>query len=193
MYKRSVRFFLVATLAICFLGVMAGTASAHHPIITATASCSNGAAIISYTSTSWDPGFTDGVNPEIDILFDGVKVDMGAYTFADGFQFSNQKPAPAAALSVDVEALVVGIWGDGFAPGQFAVVTVTIPTDCSIGIGRFTGGGKQVDISGLTITKGFEFDCDLHQPSNTLEINWSDASGGSHHFHMLNFLSAVCT
>jgi len=192
MYKRSVRLFLVATLAICFLGVMAGTASAHHPIITATASCSNGAAIISYTSTSWDPGFTDGVNPEIDILFDGVKVDMGAYTFADGFQFSNQKPAPAAALSVDVEALVVGIWGDGFAAGQSAVVTVTIPTDCSTGIGRFTGGGKQVDISGLTITKGFEVDCDLHQPSNNLEINWADASGGSHHFHMLNFLSAAC-
>lgn len=192
MFRRSVWLFLVAAVAICLQGIGASTASAHHPTIAATASCSNGTAIISYTSASWDPGFTDGLNPEIDILFNGVKVDMGAYTFADNFQFSNQKPAPTAALTVDVEALAVGTWGDGFAPGQSTVVTVTIPTDCSSGIGRFTGGGKQVDISGLTITKGFEVDCDLHEPSNNLEINWSDGSGGSHHFHMLTFLSASC-
>jgi hypothetical protein len=72
-------------------------------------------------------------------------------------------------------------------------VTVSIPNDCKQGNGRFTGGGKQVVAGVATVTKGFEVDCDLHQPSNNLEINWSDASGGTHHFHMLSFLSAVCT
>jgi hypothetical protein len=44
----------------------------------------------------------------------------------------------------------------------------------------------------VTITKGFEVDCDLTTPSNNLEKNWSDASG-THQFHMENFMSAMCT
>jgi hypothetical protein len=60
------------------------------------------------------------------------------------------------------------------------------------GTGRFTGGGKQVIVGVVTITKGFEVDCDLTTPSNNLEINWSDASG-THQFHMENFMSAMCT
>ena len=38
----------------------------------------------------------------------------------------------------------------------------------------------------VAITQGLELDCDLN-PSNNLEINWA-----GHHFHMLDFLSAVC-
>jgi hypothetical protein len=44
-----------------------------------------------------------------------------------------------------------------------------------------------------TLTKGFEVDCDLHQPSNNLEVNWKDPSAVAHHFHMETFDSAVCT
>lgn len=193
--KRTVSLLLIAVVAICLQGFFASTASAHHPTVTASASCVNGAAVISYTSISWDPSNlnNDGINPEIDILFNGNKVDMGAYTVANNFQFSGQKPAPLAALTVDVQAIAVGTWGDGFGPGDVSgIVTVTIPTNCGLGLGRFTGGGKQVDVTGLTITKGFEVDCDLHEPSNNLEINWQDASG-SHHFHMEEFLSAACT
>lgn len=72
-------------------------------------------------------------------------------------------------------------------------VTLTIPTNCAPGTGRFTGGGKQVAVNlvngdPVVVTKGFEVDCDLHQPSNNLEVNWE-----GNQFHMTDFLAAVCT
>jgi hypothetical protein len=108
-------------------------------------------------------------------------------------EFSGQKLAPSATTSVIVEGVASGVWDDSYTPnGQTSSETVTIPTNCSPGTGRFTGGGKVI-VGGVTITKGFEVDCDLHQPSNNLEINWADPSGGSHQFHMEDFTSAVCT
>ncbi len=56
--------------------------------------------------------------------------------------------------------------------------------------GRFTGGGKQVEVGGLTITKGLELDCDL-MGANNLEINWKD-DAGAHQFHMEDFTFARC-
>ena len=57
--------------------------------------------------------------------------------------------------------------------------------------GRFTGGGKEVDLAtGTTITKGLELDCDL-AGSNNLEISWSNATG-THQFHMEDFVQAIC-
>jgi len=167
------------------------SASAHSLTVTASASCVNGASVISFTATSWNPGGIGGSNSEIDILFDGVKVFSGAFTPASG-QFSGQLPAPSATNVVTVEGVAVGTWDDNFPNGQTSSVDVTIPSDCNPGTGRFTGGGKQVVIGVATVTKGFEVDCDLHQPSNNLEVNWQDASG-SHHFHMETFDSAVCT
>jgi hypothetical protein len=195
MYKRTVRLLLVAASAICFLGVMAGTASAHFPIVTATASCANGVAVISYTAISWNPGGTGGSDTEIDILFNGVKVDAQPFSLATTppDQFSGQMPAPSDTNTVVVEAIAVATWDDGFPSGETSTATVTIPNSCAPGTGRFTGGGKQVVVGVATVTKGFEVDCDLTTPSNNLEINWSDASGGTHHFHMENFVSAVCT
>lgn len=176
-------------------------AFAHHPIIAASAACSNGAAVINYTVTSWDQGSLivagDGDNPEIDVLFDGVAVDSGAFlpNTTPPDQFTGSQPAPQGTNSVDVQAIAVGVWGDGYGPGDVSsVVTVSIPTDCAPGTGRFTGGGKQVTLDNVVVTKGFEVDCDLHQPSNNLEINWSNpGESGSHHFHMTAFLAAVCT
>ena len=194
MFRRTAWLILMVALAFGFQGVMAGTASAHHLTVTATASCVNGAAVISYTATSWDLGSIAGSNPEIDILFNGVKVDAQAFTLPGGNVFTGQKPAPSATNTVIVEGVAIANWDDGFLATDTAPssVTVTIPTDCNPGTGRFTGGGKQVVVGVATVTKGFEVDCDLHEPSNNLEVNWSDASG-THHFHMLSFLSAVCT
>lgn len=180
-------------------------AYAHHPNIAATASCSNGIAVISYTATSWDPGSTqapgDGDNPEIDIYFNGIKVDMGAFlpNTNPPDQFSNTLPAPAATTSVDVQAVAAQAWGDGWPAGDTSsIVTVTIPTNCAPGTGRFTGGGKQVTVNDVTgdpvaVTKGFEVDCDLHQPSNNLQINWQDPAQTAHQFHMTAFTGAICT
>ena len=92
-----------------------------------------------------------------------------------------------------MEAFAAQDWGDGFVSGESDTVTVTIPTNCAPGTGRFTGGGKQVAAGVVTVTKGFEVDCDLHQPSNNLEINWQDPAQVAHHFHMTAFTSAVCT
>ena len=196
----------LALAGLALLAFQAATvqkAYAHFPIIAATASCSNGAAVISYTASSWDqnPADPGGTNPEIDIYFNGVKVDMGAFLAntnpAD--QFSNTLPAPSATNSVDVQAVAAQAWGDGWPAGDASnIVTVAIPSNCAPGTGRFTGGGKQLTINDATgdsiaVTKGFEVDCDLHQPSNNLEVNWQDPSQTAHQFHMTAFTSAICT
>jgi len=196
--------FLAGVAFVVLQGFAIQKAYAHHPNISATASCSNGAAVITYTATSWDPGSTfgppgDGDNPAIEILFNGNLVDTEPFLPSPGQippdQFTNTMTAPQGTNSVDVEAIAVSPWGDGYVPqvGDERVVTVAIPTDCAPGTGRFTGGGKQVTINlvdgnPLVVTKGFEVDCDLHQPSNNLEINWE-----GNQFHMTDFTDAVCT
>lgn len=186
---------------IVMLASTAQKAYAHSLTITATASCSNGAAVISYNVVSWDTTANpEGANPQIEVLFDGAVVDTEAFVINSipPNQFTGVMTAPQGTATVDVSAVAVGTWGDGFAPGQTSTTTVTIPTNCAPGIGRFTGGGKQVTVNDATgdpvaVTKGFEVDCDLHQPSNNLEVNWQDPAHQAHQFHMTAFLSAVCT
>lgn len=184
---------LFVTLIALFL--LASPAVAHHLTVTATASCSaTGIPVITYTVVSWDLTGIAGSDAEIDVLFNGVKVDMEAFSLAHTppNQFTNTMPAPSATNTVIVEARVAVPWDDGFPGGQTSSVTVTVPTNCAPGTGRFTGGGKQVVVGVATVTKGFEVDCDLTQPSNNLEVNWRDASG-THQFHMEDFLTAMCT
>jgi hypothetical protein len=166
-----------AVLTFAIQAFMGSTAWAHHVTISASAVCVGADAVINYTSVSWSPNAGEGENPEIDIRFNGVKVGQGAYVFATGNQFSGSAPAPSGATA-DVSAIAVGVWGDGFGGGEQASVTVTIPTDCVVSTGRFTGGGKQIDINGIAITKGLTIHCDLLL-SNNLEINWN-----GHQFHM---------
>lgn len=189
--KRAVSLLVVSLVVFCFQVYFASPAEAHFLTVSASASCVNGAPFISYTAVSWNPGGVGGSNTEIDILFDGVKVDAQPFALPTD-QFTGQMQAPSATNLVTVEGVAVGAWDDGFTNGQTSSVDVAIPTSCNPGTGRFTGGGKQVVVGVATVTKGFEVDCDLHQPSNNLEVNWQDASG-SHHFHMETFDSAVCT
>lgn len=201
--RRTVSLLAIGAAAVAFQGV----AYAHHIIVAATASCSNGAAFINYTITSWDQNAADlgGTNPAINVTFNGGNVDtepfLSTQTPPNQFSKTLPWPDPAGTPTVDVSANTTSLWGDLFDPAgdnPTNVVTLTFPTNCTNpppppGIGRFTGGGKQVaagtDAAGnvVTITKGFEVDCDLHH-SNNLEINW-----GGNHFHMLAFTEAVCT
>lgn len=194
--RRTVSLLFVAFVALCLQVSFASSASAHDLTVTANASCANNAAVISYTATSWNPGGSGGSNAEIDILFNGVKVDSQPFSAATvpPDQFSGQQQAPSDTNKVIVSGVAVANWDDGFLASDTPVssVTVNVPSNCASGTGRFTGGGKQVIVDGVTLTKGFEVDCDLTTPSNNLEINWSDGSG-THQFHMENFLSAVCT
>ena len=184
---------LTAVALLVFQAVALQKAYAHFPNISATATCSNGAAVINYTVWSWDqnPADIGGTNPAIDVLFDGAKVDEQPFlsSTSPANQFSGTQPAPAATNKVNVQAVAAAAWGDGWPAGDTSnLVTVNIPTNCAPGTGRFTGGGKQVAVGVVTVTKGFEVDCDLHQPSNNLEINWQ-----GNQFHMEAFLSAVCS
>lgn len=196
--KRAASLFFTGAAALLFQAVVVQPAFAHHIVVSATVACTNGAPVISYTATSWDVNSSSGPgageNPAINVTFNGVTVDTEP--FIDPLDsFSGTRPAPLNTVTVDVSANTTSLWGDGFDPAGDAptnVVTLTIPTDCAPGEGRFTGGGKQVAVGVVTVTKGFEVDCDLHQPSNNLEINWSDA-GGTHQFHMTAFTAAVCT
>jgi hypothetical protein len=188
MLKRTARLLVTAAAVMCFQLIVTATASAHSLTVTASANCVNNAAVISYTVTSWNIGQLDGTNPEIDVYFNGVKVDAQAFTLPDN-QFSGQLPVPFGATSVTVEAVAAGTWGDGYPSGQVAgPLDVRVPTRCATTNGRFTGGGKQITVGGLAITKGLTIHCDLLL-SNNLEINW----GGGHQFHMEDHLSALCT
>jgi hypothetical protein len=60
------------------------------------------------------------------------------------------------------------------------------PLVCTAATGRFTGGGRDIELGGLSITQGLELDCDLRHPNN-LEINWA-----GHRFHLETFESVTC-
>lgn len=190
--------------AIAVLGLAAQKAYAHHVITIASVSCNpDGSATINYTVKSWDPGSVfgppgDGDNPNVQVFVNGVSIRTGAFigSSVPPDQFSGTTPFPQGTPTADVTGIAEAPWGDGYAPQQGDSNTVTLTNTCpaASGVGRFTGGGKQVtgtDANGnpVVVTKGFELDCDLHQPSNNLEINWT----GGNHFHMESFNSAACS
>jgi hypothetical protein len=181
---------LAGAVAFAVSTFTAGAALAHHPEIGAEAVCdpATGLVSINYISTSWFIGEPGGGNPQIDILFNGVKVDEGAYA-APSYSFSGSQPAPALP-SVTVTAFAAGLWSDGSVGGQSASVVVEIPPgDCvAEGLGRFTGGGHQVRVGAARVTRGLTIHCDLLL-SNNLEVNW-----GGNQFHMTeHLLTVACT
>jgi hypothetical protein len=131
-------------------------------------------------------------------MFNGTVVDTQPFlsTTTPADEFKGAKPWPLATPTVEVQAAPAPPyrWGDGVVIDKpSAIVTLTYPSGCAPppGLGRFTGGGK-VDVlkSGHTVsvTYGFEVDCDLHQPSNNLEVNWE-----GNQFHMEDFTAAMCS
>ncbi len=165
---------------------------AHHPNIEAVAVCdtSTNTAAISYDSFSWSTDGVEGENSQIDIYVDGTLVDTGAYVAPD-YQFSGLIPQPSLVQVGDilvVFAVAVAPWGNGNAGGQTASTTVEIPDlDCGpdLSNGRFTGGGHQIRVDQVRVTRGFTIHCDLLL-SNNLEINWL-----GNRFHMTEHLDTV--
>jgi len=180
----------LAVVSLQFL--VAGTASAHHPEISAVAVCDeNNELVIEYTATAWVPLsgniIAKRTNPDIAILVNSIEVASGAFASPD-FSFSGSVAAPSGTSAV-VTARADGTWGSGFAGGQSSSVTVTYPTEPCTGpsLGRFTGGGRQIRLSdGLKITRGLTIHCDLLL-SNNLEVNWPTGNK----FHMLEHLETV--
>ena len=69
--------------------------------------------------------------------------------------------------------------------------------------GRMTGGGKLTpksmtrnDLGALQVTHGFELYCNINDGPNNLEVNWKDAQGNEHKFHLDSLIersnSIVC-
>jgi hypothetical protein len=73
--------------------------------------------------------------------------------------------------------------------GAAIVFTNTsIPT--VVGEGRFTGGGQIELANGITVSNGLTLHCDLIL-SNNLEVNWKDANGVQHQFHLEEHLTTI--
>ena len=179
----------IAALVVLLQIISAGVASAHSLTLSAQAVCVGTTAMINFTVTSWSTG-ADGVNPKVTVSFNNVVVFPGAFVEATGNTFSGSVAAPSGT-SVFVSAVAVGDWPSD-SGGQSSSTTVTIPAACASGSGgsgngRFTGGGKQVDVGDVaSITRGLTIHCDLLL-SNNLEINW----GRGNNFHMLEHLETV--
>lgn len=164
---------------------------AHHPTIAAEAVCDSGSGfVINYTATSWqvsgDPG---SGNDQIDIIIGGVVVESGSFD-SPNYAFSGSAPAPSGAVggdSVIVMALAVGSWDNEAPGGQSEATTVTLPDEvCAAPIsGRFTGGGHQLRVDGVRVTRGLTIHCDLLL-SNNLEVNWT-----GNQFHMTEHLTTT--
>jgi hypothetical protein len=78
----------------------------------------------------------------------------------------------------------------GFANGTSGALLIFTNTEDTTtpGTGRFTGGGSQIRIDGVRITRGLTVHCDLLL-SNNLEVNWQ-----GNQFHMEEHLTTVaCT
>lgn len=168
----------------------AGTAWAWSPGLTATAQCAaDGTSVISYTSTSWDTSTPDGSNSDVDVYLNGVKIHDGAYVLP-GNSFSGSVAAPSGT-SAAMAAIANGEWGSsGIQGGQTEHITVPLPGPCpgATGDGRFTGGGSQIRIDGVRVTRGLTVHCDLLL-SNNLQINWA-----GNQFHMEEHMQTVsCT
>lgn len=187
-----------------------GVAYAHSLSVTsATPGCSGSQIVINFTVTSWDidganTGYAAdaGDNPNVEVFFNGVLAATGAFNSMNGDIFSGTANSPASSGTVQVTAEAVATWGDGYGGGQ---TTAQFPVDLSTtscgttpppGTGRFTGGGKVVVSNAIvptsgsvTVTKGFEVDCDMMPAHENLELNWD----GGNHFHMNTITSAVCT
>lgn len=120
--------FLVGTV-VTIVGAVAGTsgvASAHHPLIEASASCDGSGT---FTATAWtpEPPFNEvghRINPNITVAYqiDGVgastQVGSGAFTVENNFTFSGQFTWPAGASSLLFTATAVGDWEIGVTGGQ---------------------------------------------------------------------------
>jgi hypothetical protein len=195
MQKRLVRLLVIAAAAAAVFVVGPTAAQAHWPTLTANIVCdvATGDLVVNYTSTAWPGAGSDPTNdpsrenPQIDITLDGALVTSGAYT-APNYSFSGSfvVTGKAAGDVIEVAAVAVGTWGNGEPGGNVLNwVDLIVPECGTIDSGRFTGGGSQVRVGDVRVTRGLTIHCDLLL-SNNLEVNW-----GGKQFHMTEHLTTV--
>jgi hypothetical protein len=198
MRTRPLRLLAVAAVATAAFMLGPTSAQAHWPEINASIVCNTvtGDLVVNYTSTAWPGEGSDPTNdpsranPQINITLDGAVVTSGAYT-APNYSFSGSfvVTGKSGGDVIEVAAVAVGTWGNGEPGGNVTHwIDLTVPECGTIGTGRFTGGGNQVRVGDVKVTRGLTIHCDLLL-SNNLEVNW-----GSKNFHMTEHLTTVaCT
>ena len=175
--------------------LLCSNAWAHHPEITGVGVCDevSGNYRIDWVSQAWEGYGTDPANDpsrenaSVEIRIDGLLVATGVYS-APGYSFSGMADATPGATSVALSATANANWGNGTLGGQEAGITVAIPEapcDSILANGRFTGGGHQIRVDGVRVTRGLTIHCDL-MLSNNLELNWQ-----GNQFHMTEHLTTV--
>jgi hypothetical protein len=195
MHTRLVRLLVIAAAAAAAFVVGPTAAQAHWPTLTANIVCdvATGDVMVNYTSTAWPGEGSDPTNdpsrenPQIDIKLDGALVTSGAYT-APNYSFSGSfgVTGKAAGDVIEVAAVAVGTWGNGEPGGNvLSWVDLIVPECGTIDSGRFTGGGSQVRVGDVRVTRGLTIHCDLLL-SNNLEVNW-----GGKKFHMTEHMTTV--
>ena len=114
-----------------------GVSSAHHPEIEATPQCySATTARITVTASAWvtpEPGHR--INNDVEVTIAG-QTFSGAFTEANGFQFSNTVDVPANGATYTARATAVAPWGltgEFGSAGEFRETTVTVPNECVAG------------------------------------------------------------
>lgn len=162
-----------------------------HILVSATGTLSCNAYSLSISAAD----LTVGTQYTIDYKFTINSSSASSVTISSSTSFT----ATAAAETVSVPPTAVGPLAGTItvtlasatltSSGSTVPIVFTLnpsPLVCTPATGRFTGGGKDVEVGGLSITQGLELDCDLAQPDN-LEINWA-----GHHFHLETLQSATC-
>ena len=128
----------------------------------------------------------------------GVSVSVTETSAQSGFHFDHavvttltavncQNPVTSSTTqtSATVSGTASGSTGDGICDGTLAEFFNVADTPLSGG--RMTGGGRQITIGGVKITRGFTIHCDIVL-SNNLQINWP-----GHKWHLAKPLtSATC-
>lgn len=123
---------LMTTWAIALV-LGAPAAFAHHPEIAGQSVCTDDAPVIEYRSVSWKTDGSPGSgNPLIGIYVNGERVAEGAYTAANGFQFSGSIPATRwAGATVTLTAIAEAAWDNNAPPGDQRSTQVTVgPVKC---------------------------------------------------------------
>lgn len=186
---------LLSMTAIGAVLLVGSNAWAHHAEISGVAVCdeASGNYRIDWVAMAWEGNGSDPTNDPsrqndlVDVRMDLVLIGSGAFNAPD-YSFSGMADAPDGATSVALLTRAVANWGNGAPGGQASGVTVDIPIEpCEpdVANGRFTGGGHQIRVDGVRVTRGLTIHCDLLL-SNNLEINWQ-----GNQFHMTEHLTTV--
>jgi hypothetical protein len=123
-------------LLVAGLIVFQGVAAAHHPEIQATPQCVSGTlARITVTTSAWaTPDASHRINSNVQLTV-GSQTFPGAFTAANGYQFSVTLDVPANGATYTARATAVAPWGPNGefgSAGEFRETTVTAPLECVV-------------------------------------------------------------